>query len=295
MEALYIIFALSFALPASIAAIGRGIPAQPPADEKVPYTKFGRYVAIFTAYWLVALALLAGYEAISDLPNFLVAILLAAICATTLCLTYAQFNNNRIFTEHKWIFSIVLTYMTLTISWLSTKYAEAMVSDELGISASEIPTTVYGVALLIAPLWWLLALSMSLLAPYAYSLLSLPFMEATRPEQSKSVKDNVAFVTVMHAAGLATTSIALFNFIPLALDLSWTKETFHSRIYETTFPLTKTPCQIKTNEGDRFRVVSDKEILIARVTKNAAETDDGLPVYSISREKCTRIKESAAL
>lgn len=288
MELVYLLLAIYLITPIA-AALTTKLPYPSQSSSFQERLHFWYALTILIGIYLMLLAV--GYKrTMGTLPFTPIAIIAAIIATPTMLLTYSQWKSSNIYVNHKSIFGIALAYLTLWIFNLSQKIADTYVSQNANISPTELPTAINGLALLYAPIWWGIALSVALLVPYTWALAKvvLPARATTRNESTeeqseRKEKIRQVFLNIAHAVGLALTTFIILEAIPIISRTSLITELEMKIFVSSGFPLKSTDCFKSTSTEDRFSILSSGEILVA---KSTTDSKSGKISYDISKESC---------
>ncbi|WP_324710617.1 hypothetical protein [Pseudomonas citronellolis] len=263
MPTLYVIAILFFVTPAILGHCARSaeslgfFTSDGKLDVRVKTSEAALSVTILCSiYFFFALA---GYKAVAGQASIALLITdVSLLIISSIALSALVFRAFWIYQKASFLINLVITILTLWITWFAGSIAIGYVSQTTNLSASEFPSAVGGLTLLYAPVLWGLIMSLVSLPLY---LISGAVIVSKSGKKEKGVAHSYSSLIWMSLFfGLAfsfTVSVNVFS----RLSTTTLFKNFETWILVTSgYPLSKHTCVEKKSPEDSFVILSTGEI-----------------------------------
>ncbi|HDQ4761138.1 TPA: hypothetical protein P9H26_005259 [Pseudomonas aeruginosa] len=263
MPTLYVIAILFFVTPAILGHCARSaeslgfFTSDGKLDERVKTSEAALSVAILSSIYFFFT--LAGYKAVAGQASIALLITdVSLLIISSIALSALVFRAFWIYQKASFLINLVITILTLWITWFAGSIAIGYVSQTTNLSASEFPSAVGGLTLLYAPVLWGLIISLVSLPLY---LISGAVVVSKSGKKEKGVAHSYSSLIWMSLLlGLAfsfTVSVSVFS----RLSTTTIFKNFETWILVTSgYPLSKHTCVEKKSPEDSFVILSTGEI-----------------------------------
>lgn len=280
--ALFLIAMLYLVLPLSVGIFCR---LKTPQDQTQTRPKdLILAIWLFTAICAIALVTIITLTG-QEFPSTIKTAIILALTAPTIHHFYIQAHSTEHLKKYSTIINWALAYLTLWVTWWATVLAESEISLKVGVSATELPSGIAAIALILAPVIWLLILSFVLFIAYAYSIATLKIYNIKDNHPEHMSKEAANFIGLIKVIATALTVTGIFYTGKSIPSNEKFQATINEAFHYAAFYLKTPPCNISTKKGDGFNILSSGEILIARPKENKEKTILG--EYEYIKAKCS--------
>ncbi|VXC43761.1 hypothetical protein [Pseudomonas sp. 9Ag] len=152
----------------------------------------------------------------------------------------------------------------------ATSFAEGVISELVGVRASELPTGLAWLSLIMVPVAWLVTLSIGSIAIYAVALFSTSLKDAPRkshavglqvPIQRKVFRELAPGYAV--AFSFAILAVSPLTVVSNILGSAWAEKKIREELVSASFHVKASKCSIDGIDGAKVAFLNDGKAIVA--------------------------------
>lgn len=205
-----------------------------------------------TASKLIGIYLVAGAMALSSLY---------AITSKHIREIYMKYSGRLNF--------IIAISATINLS-RATSYAESVITDCVGLRASELPTGLAWLSLIMVPIAWLVTLAIGSMAIYAVALFSTSFISAPRKSHVTSLQVPITRKIFREIApgyaiafSFAILAVSPLTFVSKLLSTIWAEQFIRKELVSASFHTNAERCGIESLPGAKIAYLEAGKAIVA--------------------------------
>ncbi|MFI7864499.1 hypothetical protein [Ectopseudomonas khazarica] len=191
-----------------------------------------------------------------------------AILAMVLSAIYALTSKtvHDVYKKYSGRLNIIIAISATVNFSKATSYADGIISGLIGIRASELPTGMAWLTLIMVPVAWLVTLAIGSIAIYLVALFGSPSIEANRsvlriPVKRKVFRELAPYYAV--AFSFAILAISPLTLVSHILGTDWAETSIREELVDASFHVKAEKCGIEGIEGAKVAYLESGKAVVA--------------------------------